>query len=179
MIAQLVKNLPEYRRLWFNSWARKIRWRRDRLLTLVFLGIPCGSTGRESSCNGEYLGLIPELGKSPGEGKGYPLQYSGLENFMEYGVAKSWTWLSNFHFHFHTPPEPVGTGIIIVENNLASYLESHQSAHTCWLMLTSGSLFQDNNQKEGKFIHVGLMRVLFSNGENLELYRTEVDDLFL
>ena len=73
----------------------------------------------------------------------------------------------------------MGTGIIIVENNLASYLESHHSAHTCWLMLTSGSLFQDNNQKEGKFIHVGLMRVLFSNGENLELYRTEVDDLFL
>ena len=46
-------------------------------------------------------------------------------------------------------------------------------------MLTSGSLFQDNNQKERKFIHVGVMRVLFSNGENLELYRTEVGDLFL
>ena len=47
------------------------------------------------------LGLIPGLGRSPGEGKGYPLQYSGLENFMDYvvhGVAKNRTLLSNFHF---------------------------------------------------------------------------------
>ena len=46
------------------------------------------------------LGSIPELGRSPGEGKGYPLQYSGLENSMDcrvHGVAKSQTWLSNFH----------------------------------------------------------------------------------
>ena len=48
------------------------------------------------------LGLIPGLGRSPGDGKGYPLQYSGLENSMEYivcGIAKSWTRLSDFHFH--------------------------------------------------------------------------------
>ena len=47
------------------------------------------------------LGSIPGLGRSPGEGKGYPLQYSGLENSMErivLGVAKSWTRLSDFHF---------------------------------------------------------------------------------
>ena len=47
--------------------------------------------------------MIPGLGRSPGEGKGYPLQYSGLENSMDcaaYGVAKSRTGLSNFHFHF-------------------------------------------------------------------------------
>ena len=182
MIAQLVKNLPEYRRPWFNFWVRKIHWRRDMLPTAVFLGFPCGSTGKESSCNGGDLGSTPELGRSPGEGKGYPLQYSGLENSMDcivHRVTKSWTWLSNFHFHLHTPPEPVGIGIIIVENNLAPHLESHQSAHTCWLMLTSGSLFQDNNQKEGKFIHVGVMRVLFSNSEKLELYSTEVGDLSL
>ena len=46
-------------------------------------------------------GLIPGLGRSPGEGKGYPLQYSGLENSMDcivHGVAKSWTRLSNFHY---------------------------------------------------------------------------------
>ena len=49
------------------------------------------------------LGLIPELGRSLGEGKGYPLQYSGLENSMDcivHGVAKSWTRLSNFHLHW-------------------------------------------------------------------------------
>ena len=48
------------------------------------------------------LGLIPGLGRAPGEVKGYPLQYSGLENSMDYthGVAKSQTQWSNFHFHF-------------------------------------------------------------------------------
>ena len=48
------------------------------------------------------LGSVPVLGRSPGEGKGYPLQYSGLENSMDcivHGVAKSQTRLSDFHFH--------------------------------------------------------------------------------
>ena len=52
------------------------------LATPVFLGFPCGSAGKESTCNAADPGLIPGLGRSPGEGKGYPLQYSGLENFM-------------------------------------------------------------------------------------------------
>ena len=46
--------------------------------------------------------MTPGLGRSPGEGKGYPLQYSGLENSMDsivHGVTKSWTELSDFHFH--------------------------------------------------------------------------------
>ena len=54
------------------------------------------------------LGSIPELGRSPGEGKGYPLQLSGLENSMDYivhGVSKSQTRLSDFHFHFTFHPE--------------------------------------------------------------------------
>ena len=41
-------------------------------------GFPCGSAGKESACNAGDLGLIPGLGRSPGEGKDYPLQYSGL-----------------------------------------------------------------------------------------------------
>ena len=60
----------------------------------------CASVGEESTCNAGDPGLIPGLGRFPGEGKGYPLQYSGLENFMEcivHGVAKSLTRLSNFH----------------------------------------------------------------------------------
>ena len=64
---------------------------------------PGGSVGRESTCNARDLGSIPGLGRSPGEGNGYPLQYSGLEISMDYtahGVAKSRTQLSNFHFHF-------------------------------------------------------------------------------
>ena len=55
---------------------------------------PCGSADKESACNSGDLGSIPGLGRAPGEGKGYPLQYSGLENSMD-GVAKSWTWLSD------------------------------------------------------------------------------------
>ena len=78
--------------------------RRDKLPTPVFLGFPCGSAGKESACNAGDLDSIPGLGRSPGEGKGYPLQYSGLENSMDrivYGVAKSRTQLSNFHWRFY------------------------------------------------------------------------------
>ena len=63
-------------------------------------GFSYGSAGKESTCNAGDLALIPGLGRSPGEGKGYPLQYSGLENSMDcivHGVAKSQTWLSDFH----------------------------------------------------------------------------------
>ena len=42
-----------------------------------------GSAGKESACNAGVLGSIPVLGRSPREGKGYPLQYSGLENYMD------------------------------------------------------------------------------------------------
>ena len=83
---------------WY-SW--KIRWKRKRLPILVFLGFPGGSAGKESACNVGDLGSIPGLGRSPGEGKGYPLQYSGQANSMDYGVSKSWTRLSKLHFHFH------------------------------------------------------------------------------
>ena len=74
----------------------------DRLPTPVFLGFPGGSAGKESACNVGDLGSIPELGRSPAEGKGYPLQYSALENSMDrtvHGVAKSRTRLSDFHSH--------------------------------------------------------------------------------
>ena len=69
---------------------------------MAALGFPCGSAGKESSCNAGDLWSIPGLGRSPGEGKGYPLQYSGLENSMNYivcGVAKSQTQLSNSRFN--------------------------------------------------------------------------------
>jgi len=70
-------------------------------------GLPWG-LGKESTCNMEDLGLIPGLGRSPGEGNGYPLQYSGLENSMDrgawqvtvHGVAKSWIRLRDFPFPF-------------------------------------------------------------------------------
>ena len=67
------------------------------------MGFPGGSAGKESACNVGDLGLIPGLGRSPGEGKSYPLQYSGLENSIDcivHEVAKSWSQLSKFHFRF-------------------------------------------------------------------------------
>ena len=69
--------------------------------TLVFLGFPCVSAGKESVCSAGNLGSIPGLARSPGEGNGYPLQYSGLENSMDcivHGVTKSRIQLSDFHF---------------------------------------------------------------------------------
>ena len=52
----------------------------------ISLGFPCASAGKEFICNAGDLGLLPGLGRSPGEGKGCPLQYSGLENSMDYPV---------------------------------------------------------------------------------------------
>ena len=69
--------------------------------SLLNYDFTCSSAGKESTCNAGDLHSIPGLERSSGEGKAYPLQYSGLENSMEYivrGVAKSWTQLSNFHF---------------------------------------------------------------------------------
>ena len=58
------------------------------------MGFPGGSARKESACNAGDLGPIPGLGRFPGEGNGYPLQYSGLEISMDcivHGVTKSWT----------------------------------------------------------------------------------------
>ena len=66
------------------------------------MGFPGGTSGKESANAGD-LGSIPGLGRSPGEGNGHPLQYSGLENSVDcivHGVAKSWTQLNNFHSTF-------------------------------------------------------------------------------
>ena len=54
-------------RTWLSDWTE-----------LLWLAFPCGSASKESACNVGDLGLIPGLGRSPGEGKGYPLQYSSL-----------------------------------------------------------------------------------------------------
>ena len=70
----------------------------------VCMGFPCGSAGKESACNIGDLGSIPGLGRSPGEGKDYLLQYSGLENSMDctvHGIADSPTRLSDFHFYIY------------------------------------------------------------------------------
>ena len=113
LISQLVKNPPSMREtpVQFLDWEEP--WRRDRPPTPI-LGFPPVSASKESACNVGDLGSIPGLGKIPREGKGYPLQYSGLENSMDcliHGVAKSQTLLNDFHFqylvrsiHFHVLP---------------------------------------------------------------------------
>ena len=67
----------------FDSWVRKIPWRRDRLPIPVFTGFPGGSDSKESSCSVGDLGLIPRLGRSPAGGRDNPLQDSCLENPRE------------------------------------------------------------------------------------------------
>ena len=97
----------------FHSWVEKISWRRDRLPSPVFF--PCGSAGKESACNVGDLGLIPGLGRSPGEGIGYPFQYSALENSMDcivYGIAESQTQSTDIPFHF---PQTLEQGLDSLE----------------------------------------------------------------
>ena len=67
---------------------------KSSILWTKIMGFPCVSVGKESTCNVGDLALIPGLGRSPGEGKGYPLQYPGLENSVDcivHAVAKSQT----------------------------------------------------------------------------------------
>ena len=87
-----------------GTWVRKMPF--GILLSFAACkSFPCGSAGKESAHNAGDLGSIPGLGRSPGEGNGYLLQCSGLENSKDreawwatvHGVAKSWTGLSDFH----------------------------------------------------------------------------------
>ena len=108
-------NLPNFKQLFSGGFCNFIKFPLFEITILInvlhlisfisiSLGFPCGLTGKESACNVGDLGLIPGLRRSPGEGKGYPLQYSGLENSMDcivHGVKKSWTQLSDFHIHKH------------------------------------------------------------------------------
>ena len=94
LIAQLVKNLPAVQETPVRFLGREDPLEKGWLPIPVFLGFPYGSAGKKSACNAGDLGSIPGLGRSLGEGKGYPLQYSGLENLMDsivHGVAKSRT----------------------------------------------------------------------------------------
>ena len=88
------------------STGREEKWDRESVTSHM---VPGGSDGKEPTCNAGDLGSIPGSGRSPGEGNGYPLLYSHLENPMEreeshgqrslaavHRVTKSWTWLSNW-----------------------------------------------------------------------------------
>ena len=76
-----------------SAWAPQPPFGKEAFTLLYYIdsmGFPCGSAGKEPACNTGDLGSIPGLERSPGEGKGYPLQYSGLENSIHcivHGVA--------------------------------------------------------------------------------------------
>ena len=101
VIAQLVKNPPAMQETPVQFLGPEDSLKKGQATHSSIRSFPCGLAGKESPCNEGDLGSIPGLGRSPGERKGYPLQYSGLENSMDcivHGAAKSRTRLSDFHF---------------------------------------------------------------------------------
>ena len=93
------------------------------LCRLSLFDFPGGSAGKESACNVGDLGLIPGLGRSPGEGKGYPLLYSGLETSMDCTVramAKSLTRPSGLHLHRLSPVVLSGAACLVVPGLLTA-----------------------------------------------------------
>ena len=89
-------------------------------------GFSGSSAGKESARNAGDLGLIPKLGRSSGEGNGYPLQCSGLENsidFTTHGVTESWTRLIDFHSLFYFPEMSNLTLIAVLVFSISSFCE--------------------------------------------------------
>ena len=82
-MAQLVKNPPAMLEtpVQFLGWEDPLE--KGEATHSSILGLPGGSAGKESACSAGDLGLISGLGRCPGEGKGYPLQYSGLDNSID------------------------------------------------------------------------------------------------
>ena len=112
------------------------------------MDFPCGSDDKESTCNAGDLGSIPALRTSLGEGKGYPLQYSGLENSRDctvHGVAKSRTRLREYYFqnihknsnqllllHFIVFRDSIGIISLTLQNTLMTMVE--RSFYFCFLL---------------------------------------------
>ena len=117
------------------------------------MGFPCGSAGKESACSARDLDSTPGLGIFPGEGKGYPLIYSGLENFMDcivHGVSKSWTRLRALHFFMGFPCSLVGKESAAQEtwvpslgwgDNLEKGRDTHSSILACKISWTGRALW--------------------------------------
>ena len=110
LIAQLVNNLPAMQETLVRLLVRKIHWRKDRLPTPVFLDFPCGSAGKESTCNAGELGSIPGLGRSAEERIGYPLQYSWaslVAHLVKNSPAMRETWVQPLGWRRERLPTPV------------------------------------------------------------------------
>ena len=96
------------------------------------MGFPCGSVGKESTCNAGDLGSLPGLERFPGEGQGYPLQYSVLKNSMNYwihGVTKNRTQLSDFKKNKKTIKLSVSHSIQFSCSVVSNSLQPHRLQH--------------------------------------------------
>jgi len=119
----------------------------------MLLGFPYGSAGKESTCNAGDLGSTPGLGRSPGEGKGYPLQYSGLENSMDcivHGITKHQTQMIDFHFTSHNVAKiNLNKGVVTLielynQNEISKYFRMKVNVES-----VSHSLVSDSLQSHG------------------------------
>ena len=94
------------------------------LLQYSWAPLVCSSAGKESACNVGDVGSIPGWGRSLGERKGYPLQYSGLENSMDcivHAVTKSQTRLGGLRFHFLLSTGSGGQTSVFVASGLSTW----------------------------------------------------------
>ena len=108
----------------------------DQCISVCF---PGSSAGKESACNVGDLGSIPGLGRSPGEGKGYPLQYSGLENSSPWGRKEldttEWLLLSLFMYKY--------TSLILHMIRKVKFLVLDHAANAVGLIKELDSKYQD------------------------------------
>ena len=116
LIAQLVRICLQSRRRWFDSWVRKICWRRDRLPTLVFLGFPCGSVGEKSAykCRrpqfDSWVGKIPWRRERLPTPVFWPEEFHGLYSLWGRKESDTTEQLSLFTFKIslrYTPQYPM------------------------------------------------------------------------
>ena len=120
--------------VWYDNDVLVV-WR-ERIVWLVLHGFLGGSESEESACNAGDLGSIPGIGKSPAERNDNPLQYSWMENSMDrgawwatvYGVAKSRTWLSDWHTDTQTHTHPS----CVVHRRLSGNVCWEKSVNSSW-----------------------------------------------
>ena len=110
----------------------------DMIEQLFCRGFPCSSLGKKSACNAGGLGSIPQLGRSPGEGNGNPLQYSGLENPIDRGA-----WWATVH------------GVVRIVHNLATKppIRKELGEHMLLSYLSPGSANSDSYRSKKLYIH--------------------------
>ena len=138
--------------------------------------------------------MIPGLGRSRGEGKGYPLKYSGLENSLDcivHGVAKSWTQLRDFDFHLHLPlrcsqltillyfqVNNEGTQTCIYMYLLVQSLSCVLLFVTLWTAAHQAPLSMDSPGKNTRVgCHFLLQGIFLTHGSNLSLLNWQADTL--